>query len=202
MKRWLGVRGAVAGAVLALTAGPAAGADPGPMTAGTIELGIAGGYSFSHNSFFSDKKGLEAVHAYHGLINLGGVVTDEHGPPLLRGNLEVLLEPTYIHLDTTPEADTFGLALMFRWLWSGNYWVRPYLELGGGVLGGRIDLRQTHCDLNFLLEGGPGLMFFLNEHAALSIGYRFHHISNGGKCSPNLGINSSLILAGVSYFFH
>ena len=63
----------------------------------------------------------------------------------------------------------------------------------------RSDLPRKSTTASF---AGPGLMFFLNEHTALSLGYRFHHISNAGKCSPNLGVNSSLIMGGLSYFFH
>ena len=190
------VLGLVAG--LAAT-GPAAAEGPGAMTAGTVELGAAAGFSVSHDT--TDRKDLQTVYGYHGLLRLGAVVTDEHGPGGLRGNFELLLEPTYIHLDANPSADVFGAAVLFRWLFAGNGTVRPFVEAGGGAIGGKIDLRQTTCDLNFILEAGPGVMIFVNERTAINVGYRFQHISNAGKCTSNLGLNSSMGIVGVSYFF-
>jgi Lipid A 3-O-deacylase (PagL) len=79
--------------------------------------------------------------------------------------------------------------------------VRPYLEAGGGVLGGQVDLRQTNCDVNFILEGGGGAMIFMTEHVALTLGARLQHVSNAGLCNENDGINSVIGILGVSYFF-
>ena len=200
MRGRVGMAGWVLGLVVGLAAtGPAAAEGPGAMTAGTVELGVAGGFSVSHNT--TDRKDLQTVYGYQGLLRLGAVVTDEHGPGALRGNFQLLLEPTYIHLDATPSADVFGAAVLFRWLFVGNGMVRPYLEVGGGALGGKIDLRQTSCDLNFIGEAGPGVMIFVNERTAINLGYRFQHISNGGRCAHNLGLNSSMGAVGVSYFF-
>jgi hypothetical protein len=57
------------------------------------------------------------------------------------------------------------------------------------------------CDVNFILEGGPGLLIFLSDRTALTVGYRYHHVSNGSKCTPNLGLNSSLFILGLTHFF-
>jgi Lipid A 3-O-deacylase (PagL) len=35
----------------------------------------------------------------------------------------------------------------------------------------------------------------------LTVGYRFQHISNGGACQFNVGINSSALYVGVSRLF-
>ena len=179
--------------------GPARAEGPGPLTAGTFEVGGAFGFSVSHNTSNHD---LQTVYGYQGLFRLGGLVTDEHGEGALKGNFELILEPTYIHLDAKPSADVGGSSLLARWLFSGNNTVRPYLEAGGGVLAGKTELRQTNCDVNFILEAGPGVLVFVNERTAITVGYRFQHISNGGTCSSNLGLNSSMGIVGVSYFFH
>ena len=169
------------------------------LRAGTKELSLAGGFSFSHN--VPDTRNLETVRGFDALSHVGYVLTDEAGGGFIRGNFELLAEPTLIHLDASKSATIGGLAVLGRWVFAGGAVVRPYLEAGVGVLGGRTELRQTTCDVNFILQGGPGLMLFVSEQTALTIGYRFQHLSNGSKCAQNLGLNSSLFIVGVSYFF-
>lgn len=168
------------------------------LRAGTKELAIAGGYSISHNV---PRSSLETVHGYDLIPHFGYVLTDERGSGWLSGNLELLAEPTLIHLDASKSATVGGLAGLGRWIFSGASNVRPYLEGGVGVLGGKVDLRQTNCDLNFILQGGAGAMVFVSESTALTLGYRFQHISNASRCTSNLGLNSSMFIVGVSYFF-
>jgi hypothetical protein len=55
--------------------------------------------------------------------------------------------------------------------------------------------------VNFLIEGGPGVLFFVSKDTAVTVGYRFQHISNADRCSKNQGLNSSLFTLGLSYFF-
>src|SRR5262249_60041844 len=171
---------------------------PEALTAGTLEIGIAGGFSATFNN---PKDDPETVYGYHGLLRLGAVVTDERGPRVLRGNFEIGLQPMYIHLDMQPAADPYGGALVLRWLLTGNGTLRPYMEAGGGILGGRAAGPRTgNCEPTFVLEGGPGLLLFVSERTAIDIGYRFHHISNGGRCF-NEGFNSNMGVIGLSYFF-
>jgi hypothetical protein len=74
------------------------------------------------------------------------------------------------------------------------------LTEGASALGGRAGPRTGNCDINFVLEGGPGVLIFMSQHAALDIGYRVHHISNGHQCL-NQGFNSNMGVIGLSYFF-
>lgn len=170
------------------------------LRAGTKELSLAGGFSISHN-IQDARESLESVKGYHLIPHLGFVLTDEVGSGWARGNFELLLEPTLVRLDARKSATVGGLAALGRWVFARGGPVRPYLEGGVGVVGGRTELHQTTCDVNFVLGGGPGVLLFMSERAALTIGYRFQHISNGGKCTPNLGVNSSVVIVGVSYFF-
>jgi hypothetical protein len=81
--------------------------------------------------------------------------------------------------------------------------VRPFVEAGFGVLGGKVDLAETTCDLNFLLQAGGGALFFVDRDrtTAISLAYRFQHISNAGRCDQNIGINSSAVVIGIEWFF-
>jgi opacity protein-like surface antigen len=183
--------------VQAAGAGPAAGQERFP--AGTKDVTIAAGYSVSHNT--SPTPNLERVDGFHVIPHFGYFLTGESGEGFLRGNLEGLVEPMLIHLSASKSATVVGLAALGRWVFATGPRVRPYLEAGGGVLGGRVDLRQTDCDLNFMLEAGVGALVFVSDTSALSLGYRFQHISNAGACDKNLGLNSSLVHVGISFFF-
>jgi len=94
-----------------------------------------------------------------------------------------------------------GVAVLPRWVFAGSPRVRPYLEAGAGIVGGQVNLRQTNCDVNFILEGGGGAMIFMTERVALTLGVRLHHLSNADRCSENEGINSIIGIVGVSYLF-
>ncbi|MBI3799619.1 MAG: acyloxyacyl hydrolase [Deltaproteobacteria bacterium] len=78
--------------------------------------------------------------------------------------------------------------------------VYPYIEGGLGVL--YTDLRGYHLGghFSFLETAGVGASYFLNDHLALDVGWRFRHISNAGLYSSNVGLNSGIFLVGFSYF--
>ena len=189
-----GVVGCVIGlGVLAAT--PAVGEEQ--LRAGAKDVSLAGGYSMSGQ--LGPDRGDE-VRGLHLLPHLGFVVTDERGPGWVRGNFELLAEPTLIHLDQG-DSTAVGIAFLGRWLFAGWGRVRPYFEIGAGVLGGDVDVPGTSCNTNFILQGGPGVLVFVAPSTAITLGYRFHHISNAHVCGDNLGLNSSLFVVGLSYFF-
>jgi Lipid A 3-O-deacylase (PagL) len=188
-RRWL-VAGLVA--MTALCATPA-GAES--IRAGALEWTLAAGGGGS-----LPNKELETVTSFHLLPHLGYFVTGEIGDGALRGNFELLVEPTLIHLDASNSATVLGVAILPRWVFAASPRLRPYVEAGGGVLAGQVDLRQTNCDVNFVLEAGAGAMIFLAEHVALTLSARFHHVSNANRCGENDGINSIIGIVGVSYF--
>ncbi len=194
-RRWL--VGVLVGAHTLAFAGVAAGQER--LRAGTTELTLAGGYSVSHK--IGGSRDLEAVNGLHLLPHFGYVLSDEHGPGWVRGNFELLAEPTGVHLEDGDAATVAGLAVLGRWVFAVWPTVRPYFEVGVGVVGGQVELRHTNCDVNFLVEGGPGMLFFVSSNTAVTVGYRFHHMSNAQRCSQDLGLNSSLFTVGVSYFF-
>jgi len=50
-------------------------------------------------------------------------------------------------------------------------------------------------------QGGTGLQYFVDKQSALSMEYRYHHISNAGTARLNEPLNSSKILFGISVFY-
>jgi opacity protein-like surface antigen len=197
--RWIAAVGFLLGSLLAAPV-PGASAQERMLQAGTVSLGLVGGFSFSHEG--SRDAETDTVNGIHVLPQLGILATDEVGAAWARGNLAFLAEPTLIRLDDGKHSSTVGgLAVMGRWLFRGTGTLRPYLEAGVGLLGGETDFRQTSCDTNYIIQGGPGVLLFVNPNTALGLGYRFQHLSNAGSCDENLGLNSSVFLLGLSYFF-
>lgn len=191
--------GVVVGALLIL-AGTAVAPAEERLRFGTKDVSIVGGYSFSHSTVGGPE--VESVDSFQLLPHFGYILSDEHGPGWLRGNFELLAEPTLVHFSSKSESATaVGLSVVARWIFATDWVVRPYLEVGGGILAGQLEFRQTNCDVNYVLEGGPGLLWFLSDQVAITAGYRFQHISNARSCEKDLGLNSSLFSVGISYFF-
>jgi hypothetical protein len=185
---------AAAGALAPMT-GARAGES---LVAGMKDVGLGGAVSISHDT----RDDLETIIGLQLLPHVGYVLTDTRGPEVLRGNLELLLEPVLMQLkDEERSATVLGASALARWIFSEGGRFRPYLEAGAGVLLGETSFRQTDCDANFILQGGPGLLVFLSDTAALTVAYRLQHISNGDVCDPNVGINSSAFHLGISYLF-
>lgn len=195
-----GLAGCVRGVALAaglVLAVPLAARAQGGIMAGARDIGLGVGYSGSHKTHVNDV----AVTGFHVLGHVGYVATDERGPRWFRGNLELLLEPTLIRLSGDDDAATVGGAVGFvRWIFAGSGTLRPFVEAGVGILGGQTAFPQTNCEVNYVVEGGPGVLLFVSPSVALTAGYRFQHISNAGGCSKNLGLNSSVVHLGLSVF--
>jgi hypothetical protein len=166
---------------------------------GTWHLGLMGGYSIPHKIF----QGRAAnVHFAPLLAQIGYTLTDVRGPFPVRGSLEVIFEPTF--MVTTSPSTTIGegASLLLRYNFvTGTRWV-PFFDLGMGVLHWNLRLPDILAtQFNFTLHGGPGLHFFATDQLAITGQVRLHHISNAGYESPNIGVNSTVYLLGVSYFF-
>ncbi len=183
----------------AAVAGPGPAWAGDPISAGATLVGVGGAVSVSHAA----KDGLDTIASLQLLPHIEWIVTDPAGPGWLRGNLAVLLEPTLLHLDGDSGSGTVvGASALARWIVAGTESrVRPYVEVGAGILAGETSLPQTDCSVNFLLQAGPGVLVALSDTTTLAVGYRFQHISNASLCNINTGINSSALYLGVSRRF-
>lgn len=194
---WLRMVARLGGLAVLLCGGPGWAQE---IRAGVWEAGLALGYSRTFQT--NDAVGVDSVDGLHLLPRLGYVITEPAGPGWLRGSFQLLAEPTLIRLDGEPTSSTVvGLATLGRWILAGGERIKPYLEVGVGILGGETRFRQTNCDVNFTLQGGVGLHVFVSPAVAVTAGYRLHHVSNANSCDQNLGLNSNLFLLGMSYYF-
>ena len=118
-----------------------------------------------------------------------------------RGSLTVFLEPQF-NLARNPD-DNFefgaGIGIQYRY---------PLSErLSGYILGSTgphyISLVTQDQASGFIFSDtlGCGLYYFLKENSALTIGYRYRHMSNARTRLPNGGIDMDFLTLGYAIFY-
>jgi hypothetical protein len=79
--------------------------------------------------------------------------------------------------------------------------VKPFIHVNGGLLGFTDDVPLPDSGrLGLIGEAGAGLRVFTSERRAVTLGVRFHHISNGDRSGSNRGLNQFIVYAGFSIF--
>ena len=79
--------------------------------------------------------------------------------------------------------------------------VHPFLHVNGGLLffNDSVPLPDAGS-LALVGETGGGIRIFTSERRAVTLGVRFHHISNGDRSGSNRGLNQFVIYGGFSIF--
>ena len=79
--------------------------------------------------------------------------------------------------------------------------VHPFVHVNGGFL---IFNKSVPIEdagkFAFVGEAGGGVRIFTSERRAITLGVRFHHISNGDTSGSNRGLNQFVIYGGFSIF--
>lgn len=132
---------------------------------------------------------------------LGLLPFDAVGPGWLRGSLEVALEAWMQQFLEPDSASALGIkgGVRYHLLSFGRF--VPYLEVAAGIGYTNLNVIEMNSSHTFVLEGGAGLSYLLSDAIAVSIGYRFQHLSNGDTESPNQGINSDSGVIGITFMF-
>ena len=79
--------------------------------------------------------------------------------------------------------------------------IHPFAHVNGGFLYFNKSMPiEDSGQFQFVGEAGGGVRIFTSERRAVSIGVRFHHISNGDRHGSNRGLNNFVIYAGFSIF--
>ena len=84
----------------------------------------------------------------------------------------------------------------------GRRAVQPFFEMHGGIIASTEPVPSNAPDatgLNFLFDLGPGLRFKIGDYHAISIGYKFLHISNAHTTNFNPGVDNNVIFVGFSF---
>lgn len=80
--------------------------------------------------------------------------------------------------------------------------VHPFFETIGGVIASTEPIPENQPDatgLNFLFDFGVGVRWNSNPRRAVTLGYRFLHISNAFTTSFNPGVDNSVFYVGYAF---
>jgi len=134
----------------------------------------------------------------------GRVLTGDHLSGPLRGNFEVRMELIPFEAVFQPPQNAWGgefRPLVLIWNFKGNKTVKPYFNLGGGLLITNRDVPVNTNNVNFTPQGGMGFHFFTTSKRAITIEGKYVHVSNAGLDRRNSGINASFhFTLGYTWF--
>jgi lipid A 3-O-deacylase len=184
---------------LALLAGPALAAPP-MFTHGSFQAGLrlSGGIQNHlppNHSFYS---GLE-FRSWAPYVSVFPRPPMGDGP--LYGIPEVGLE-IMLQRYERPEEHRLKMAhgargvARYHFLAFGDF--VPYLEATVGWAVTDLRVREIRSSFTFVLEAGVGISREITGGLVVSLGYRFHHLSNAGLERPNRGINADAVVVGLS----
>lgn len=89
----------------------------------------------------------------------------------------------------------------FQFNWGKSNIVQPFFKSSGGFM----YFSQPFPDyrgvqFNFTLELGAGVELMLSENLSFSVGYKYHHMSNGQFGQINPGVDSNVFYTGFTIF--
>ena len=186
--------------LLLLTAGPALAFDVNQtFSKGTNVMSLEGGGGTQNN--LEQHKRQTGLDLWYLGYRYSLLPLDPVGPSVLRGALEVGVEPLFQKYTGGRNAFWMGLAAEGRWHFISLGRFVPYVEVGAGA--GGTDLKAIEIDSTFafLLSAGLGASFFVTDELAVYGGYRMIHVSNGHTSKLNRGFEADTAVVGVSYYF-
>jgi len=172
-------------------------AQDGPETDGNeIEFWTTGGH------------GTNGIAQHTGVwtagFRYGWVITEPHGPGVLRGRFEYAVDAVPVFMVFQPTNTAYGAAVNpFALIWNFDTHRRvvPYVDLGGGALFTNTQVPAGTSKINFTSSGAVGL-HFLASKVTWTADVRFMHISNAGLEKSNPGINTVELRLGLGWFTH
>ena len=171
---------------------------PSPLDKGTVETTILGGTTLPMTLFRAHKN----RHLTMGALQLGRVLTHDRGPGPFGGNFEMLIEVAPLVVLQTPEQVLGVTASPLHFRWNFRAPARPFAavfaEASGGIIYTNHDVPARTTNLNFIDQAGFGVRFLRRGKRAWTAGYRFQHISNGGRVRPNTGTNFNFLYTGLT----
>lgn len=189
------------GEALAADAADRPGAYESAFGYGKQWFGISGGHGLALPVGGTDGPQLQDIQFVYATPRWGIGITDPvGGRSWYRGNFEFVLEGTFLYMFEPKSGIAGGIAPGLRYNFLTNTRFVPFFHAGVGFIALDADLARQSDGLNFILQSGVGLHYFISQRSALTGEWRFHHISNASIHDRNAGINSSLFMLGLTFF--
>lgn len=121
-------------------------------------------------------------------------VLDYPDPPLLETD-----DPATITPSASP---VYGVGLVpvgLQFIYRTHRRVQPFFGGSGGLMAFPAPVPDGRGrKLNYTFDVSAGLRWVWEEHRVFTIGYRFHHLSNGFRGEINPGFDANIFYIGVS----
>lgn len=171
---------------------------PGELAVGTMEVGLSTGYLLPWQMPSGHTAKQQGAGAFP---SFGVVLSETLGERWYRGQIILGFEATYFAFREPQLTHGSGAMPKFKYLFTGQDRLRPYMEFGVGPffedIGGVLTRFQR---INFSTMAGGGVSWFWKDRLALNAGLRHYHFHYGGAGDRALGANSFLPFVGVSYY--
>jgi lipid A 3-O-deacylase len=123
----------------------------------------------------------------------------------IRGNFEYAFEVMPVYTVFTPSGAVYGASIkpfVFRWNFTANQRVVPYLHVAGGVLFTTSDVPPPNTSsINFTPQIGGGIHYFVRQDRSIDFGVDLVHHSNASLGDHNPGYNASIFFSvGYSWY--
>lgn len=118
-------------------------------------------------------------------------------------NLSVKYNLTSSEYDFNPDSFSgFGITPVgFQFNLNKKNRVQPFLKSSAGFMYFNEPFPDDRgSQLNFTLEMGGGLEFVIAQNISLTLGYKYHHMSNGQLGFINPGVDSNIFYSGITIF--
>ncbi len=164
---------------------------------GAFYWGVLGGFSLPID--YKDSSSERKMGVFD--LEVGRIMTRRHGPGPLAGQFEYLiqLQPTIVR-----GPDHFGgfgvTPILLRWTFAGGKQIRPTAEAGAGLMFIKWpDPQPNQVALNFYEQIGFGVRIGRPSRTGVVAGFRYQHISNGGRVHPATGTDAYIVYGGVDF---
>ena len=132
----------------------------------------------------------------------GWILTDAHGPGLLRGRFEYALDAVPVLVVFQPGGKVYGVGFnpwVMKWNFETRRRISPYIELGGGGLITTREIPVGESRFNFTPTGAIGVNILRGKYH-WSIDFRYFHISDAQITSFNPGTDTFGVRVGFGTF--
>jgi hypothetical protein len=188
---------------------------PYTLKRGDNELGVWGGFSPKASTVFGgltdaeadDRKFFLAAFHYGRTLAANDSVALQYTldaiPVVLASG--VIVSRTIVAGVTTFRRETaYGIGLTPLGLqldFANGSKVHPFIHINGGFIGFNKSMPiEDSGQFALVGEAGGGVRIFTSDRKAITLGVRFHHISNGDTSGSNRGLNQWVIYGGFSWF--
>ena len=160
------------------------------------------GIGFGHNTG-SQNYGYDNISVFPLFARVGISLNHLVGLTGKKSTLQLAVEPFFNAIDGSQKGEEVGCGIGLRYFHGVSGAMDLFIDAQAAPMFLSINtFRQGAAGFNFLDQFGAGVQYRCSARTAVFTGYRFRHISHAGLVErPNAGINSHVIVAGVSLLY-